>query len=179
MVLDQPVTRHVVQVIDMKGPSVARFAALMGVFSTTIETFTEVDDVAAPLVSRLVSHVPQFAALDLHTFWLPFLRALIPVLISNHIPLDPPRYQELVSAVLKAYLDIFIGREPSMERALAMHCSYSDCNTLSAFLSNPMKRVGYCAVDKGRRMHPHPQLDAASIDCLHETRRSGSPLTLV
>lgn len=151
-------------------------------FSSIVQSSTEADDLVTPFVSKLVAKAPQLPAGEFHALWLPFLRCLIPILASNTIPLTTPYCQQLFSALLKAYLDRYVGHKPAKDRSLvrpAVRCRCADCNSLNAFLASRTERVGFFAVNKQRRAHLHQQLDSCKVDCTHETRRSGSPQTLV
>lgn len=151
-------------------------------FSSIVQSSTEADDLVTPFVSKLVAKAPQLPAGEFHALWLPFLRCLIPILASNTIPLTTPYCQQLFSALLKAYLDRYVGHKPAKERSLvrpAVRCRCADCNSLNAFLASRTERVGFFAVNKQRRAHLHQQLDSCKVDCTYETRRSGSPQTLV
>ncbi|KAM6514007.1 hypothetical protein FALCPG4_015191 [Fusarium falciforme] len=151
-------------------------------FSTILRTSAEGDGLLAQLVSKLVAEAPGLLGLELHYFWLPFLRSLIPILTSNAIPLDTERYQKLFSTFFKAYLDNFVGLEPGNNQDLVrngVRCSCFDCGVLNGFLTDPARMIGHFSVNKQRRMHLHRQLDSSGVDCTHETERSGSPQTLV
>ncbi|POR35594.1 Uncharacterized protein TPAR_04224 [Tolypocladium paradoxum] len=163
-------------------PTAVSHEALSDFFSAMIKTSTDADDLLTPLISQLVSDAPRFPAAAFHSLWLPLLHSLIPILDANVIPLDTPRYQQLFSAVLKAFLNTHVGREPAKNTNLArsgVHCNCSDCGPLSAFLAGPAQRVGLFRMNKQRRQHLHQRLDDAGVDCTHETRRVGSPQTLV
>ncbi|GFP51853.1 hypothetical protein TASIC1_0001000500 [Trichoderma asperellum] len=158
------------------------YEVLADFFSAIVQSSTEADDLVAPFVSKLVANAYQLPAVEFHALWLPFLRCLIPILASNAIPLDTPYCHQLFSALLQAYLDGYVGHEPTKDRNLVLRgvdCSCSDCESLNAFLASPTQRVGFFAVNKQRRGHLHRGLDSCGVDCTHETRRSGSPQTLV
>lgn len=158
------------------------YEVLADFFSAIVQSSTEADDLVTPFVSKLVANAYQLPALEFHALWLPFLHCLIPILASNAIPLDTPYCQQLFSALLQAYLDRYVGHEPAEDRNLVrrgVNCSCSDCESLNAFLASPTQRVGFFAVNKQRRGHLHRGLDSCGVDCTHETRRSGSPQTLV
>lgn len=58
-------------------------------------------------------------------------------------------------------------------------CRCELCGKLAAFLSDPKERQLEWPLAKERRRHVHGQLDAHELPVRHETRRSGSPYTLV
>ncbi|KAF4467716.1 2OG-Fe(II) oxygenase superfamily [Fusarium albosuccineum] len=149
---------------------------------TMIAMDTESDNLTTSLVSKLARDAPRFKGVEIETLWLPFLRSLTPILTSNNIPLDTPCYQQLFSAILKAYLDNVIGKEPhgnlSMSRR-GVNCTCDDCERLNAFLTDATRETGHFAVNKKRRLHLHQRLDGAGVDCTHETNRFTNPNTLV
>ena len=58
-------------------------------------------------------------------------------------------------------------------------CSCQLCGTLSGFLSDPARRVFEWPLAKDRRSHIHSRIDSAELPIIHQTRRKGSPYTLV
>ncbi|KAG5952530.1 hypothetical protein E4U53_000663 [Claviceps sorghi] len=152
-------------------------------FESIIQSSTEAEDLVGLFVSKLAANARQLVADEFHALWLPFLRSVLPILDSNQVALDTAYCQQLFSALLEAYVDGYIGRQPgrnkNLVRARATSCSCQDCNSLNAFLASSTEEVGYFAVNKQRRMHLHRQLDSGRVDCTHETERSGTPQTLV
>ncbi|KJK80992.1 hypothetical protein H634G_03525 [Metarhizium anisopliae BRIP 53293] len=157
------------------------YEVLADFFSAIIQSSTEADDLVTLFVSKLVVKAQQLPALEFHALWLPFLRRLIPILVSNTIPLDNRYCQQLFSALLHAYVNKYVGHKPAENTSLirpGVRCQCSDCQWLNRFLAGT-ERVGRFSVNKKRRMHLHQQLDSGGVDCTHETWRSGSPQTLV
>ncbi|KAF5013512.1 hypothetical protein FDECE_499 [Fusarium decemcellulare] len=143
---------------------------------------TESDNLTTSLISKLVTDAPRFKAIEIETLWMPSLISLVPILISNNIPLDTPCYQQLFSAVFKSYLDNVVGKEPSRTLNLSrsgVNCACSDCERVNDFLADATRETGHFAVNKKRRLHLHRSLDGAGVDCVHETNRSTIPNTLV
>ena len=58
-------------------------------------------------------------------------------------------------------------------------CSCQDCGALSGFLADPARRVFEWPLAKDRRRHVHSRIDSAELPVSHQTRRKGSPYTLV
>ena len=58
-------------------------------------------------------------------------------------------------------------------------CSCPDCGALSGFLAEPARRVFEWPLAKDRRRHVHSRIDSAELPISHQTRRKGSPYTLV
>jgi hypothetical protein len=58
-------------------------------------------------------------------------------------------------------------------------CTCELCGTLGAFLKNPARRTFEWPLRKDRRQHVHTRIDAAELPVSHQTRRQGSPYTLV
>lgn len=156
--------------------------ALADFFSGIIEASTEGDDLVALLISRLVQDASRLPAGEFHYLWLPLLHDMITTLDSNGIALDTPPYQKLFVAILKAYIQRYVGQEPPRATSLARRgvpCPCRDCVSLNAFLTNPTQIIGRFPVGKDRRMHLHRALDMAGVGCTHLTERIGSPNTLI
>ena len=58
-------------------------------------------------------------------------------------------------------------------------CTCDLCDTLRAFLRDKKRRTFGWPLAKQRRQHIHSRIDAAELPVTHETRRQGSPYTLV
>ena len=58
-------------------------------------------------------------------------------------------------------------------------CGCELCAALEAFLEDETRRVMEWPIGKERRQHVHRKIDAAGLPVTHETRRVGSPQTLV
>jgi predicted 2-oxoglutarate/Fe(II)-dependent dioxygenase YbiX len=58
-------------------------------------------------------------------------------------------------------------------------CTCELCATLGEFLRDPARRVLDWPLAKPGRQHIHSRIDAAELPVTHETRRQGSPYTLV
>ncbi|KAK7409253.1 hypothetical protein QQX98_008563 [Neonectria punicea] len=152
---------------------------LVDYFSAIVQKSTETDDLAELLVSKIVADAPRFNS---YALWIPFLRSLIPILTSNAIPLNTACYQQLFLTVMKAYVNRYVGLQPTKDKSLIrpnVRCSCADCERLNAFLSNATQTTARFSMNKQRRQHLHQQLDGARIDCGHATERIGSPQTLV
>lgn len=151
-------------------------------FASIIAIGGEADETAELLVNKIIEQVPQLSGIDIHTFWVPFLDFLVPRLVENQIPLETARYQQMFTTVIKSYITRFVKRAPSTEKSLArkpVSCNCLDCTPLNRFLVDSAQEVARFAVNKQRRAHLHQKLDAAGIDCVHETERVGSPQSLI
>ncbi|KAJ6187049.1 hypothetical protein N7519_001957 [Penicillium mononematosum] len=162
--------------------SVVTHEILAKFFSTLIRITSDSDSIVGVLSRRICSHAPAIEASAFHSLWLPFLHALVRVCEANSIPTSTPDYQQIFAAILKAYINNYVGERPSHDgnyvRPTVGHCC-ADCISLNRFLSDPTRTVGRFSVNQKRRQHLHRRLDAAGIDCTHETERSGSPQTFV
>jgi hypothetical protein len=58
-------------------------------------------------------------------------------------------------------------------------CPCELCDTLRPFLADPARRTLEWPLAKDRRSHVHSRLDQAELPVSHQTRRQGSPYTLV
>ena len=63
--------------------------------------------------------------------------------------------------------------------ALPEGCRCELCRTLGAFLADPGQTRLEWPIAKDRRQHVHGRLDDRELPVTHETRRSGSPYTLI
>jgi hypothetical protein len=58
-------------------------------------------------------------------------------------------------------------------------CTCGLCDTLRAFLEDRRRRTFEWPLAKQRRQHVHSRIDAAELPVTHQTRRQGSPYTLI
>jgi hypothetical protein len=58
-------------------------------------------------------------------------------------------------------------------------CDCELCATLDEFLAHPTRRVFEWPIAKSKRQHVHRRIDDADLPVRHQTRRTGSPYTLV
>jgi hypothetical protein len=58
-------------------------------------------------------------------------------------------------------------------------CPCELCDTLRPFLADPARRTLEWPLAKDRRSHVHSRIDQAELPVSHQTRRQGSPYTLV
>ena len=58
-------------------------------------------------------------------------------------------------------------------------CRCELCQTLGAFLGDPVRRTFEWPLAQQRRRHVHSRIDQAELPVRHQTRRSGRPFTLV
>lgn len=80
---------------------------------------------------------------------------------------------------LEARLERPERAEDDWSIALPEGCRCELCATLEAFLSDPDEKQLEWPIAKEKRRHVHNRLDAHELPVRHETRRSGSPYTLV
>ncbi|CAG8012473.1 unnamed protein product [Penicillium nalgiovense] len=162
--------------------SVVTHEILATFFSTLVRTTSDSDSIVGILSRRICSRAPAIEASTFHSLWLPFLHALVRVCKANSIPTSMPDYQQIFAAILKAYINNYVGERPSHDgnyvRPTVRHCC-ADCSSLNRFLNDPAQTVGRFSVNQNRRQHLHRRLDAAGVDCTHETERIGSPQTLI
>ncbi|OIW24743.1 hypothetical protein CONLIGDRAFT_685690 [Coniochaeta ligniaria NRRL 30616] len=134
------------------------------------------------LFFKLTDQAGRIHATEFHPLWLPFLRGFVRVLERCSVPVTAPRYRHFYAAVLEAYIQNYVGKEPTDTSSLvqpSVSCHCRDCEALNAFLTNPHRKVDRFPVGKERRQHLHQQLEYAGIDCTHKTERYGNPQTLV
>jgi hypothetical protein len=81
--------------------------------------------------------------------------------------------------LIETRLEQPVRDEADWSIALPDGCDCELCETLGDFLSDPDDRRLEWPIAKARRSHVHGRLDAHELPVRHETRRSGSPYTLV
>ncbi|KAF3481101.1 uncharacterized protein GIQ15_03860 [Arthroderma uncinatum] len=109
----------------------------------------------------------------------PFLRDIVshPLIDEGQAPETRFVLKLLLEYVLM-YVQPRARAAASWERPVKSSCGCKDCNDLNAFLKSPVQQSADFPMAKPRRAHIHSKLDGdASIS--HETRRQGSPYTLV
>jgi hypothetical protein len=63
--------------------------------------------------------------------------------------------------------------------SLPSGCDCDLCHTLGEFLAHPTRRVFEWPIAQAKRQHVHHRIDDAELPVRHQTRRRGSPYTLV
>ncbi|MGH9113904.1 MAG: 2OG-Fe(II) oxygenase [Acidimicrobiales bacterium] len=63
--------------------------------------------------------------------------------------------------------------------ALPSGCDCELCRTLGEFLTHPTRQVFEWPIAQAKRQHVHRRIDGAELPVRHQTRRRGSPYTLV
>ncbi|KAJ6437735.1 2OG-Fe(II) oxygenase superfamily protein [Purpureocillium lavendulum] len=155
-----------------------------------LDFFRDVDDPSEPqnieildlFVDKVVADAPMIPAVEFGSLWIPWLREVDDYIASGEVPLDTPRYQRLFIAIINAYLNTYVGREPSRSTSLVrkgVKCDCTSCSSLNAFLRDGTQGVARYRMNKAARFHMHQKLDAAKVDCTHETERYSNPHTLV
>ncbi len=81
--------------------------------------------------------------------------------------------------LIEARLELPARGEDDWSIVLPDGCRCELCVTLDAFLSDPDQRRLEWPIAKAKREHVHSRLDAHELPVRHQTRRSGSPYTLV
>ena len=139
------------------------------------------DDLAMLLSFKIITKVDAIPTTEFHRLWVPFVRDLISALDAQKVPLSTPRYREVACAVLEAYLDKHVGKEPSGAvdyREKPIGCKCGDCSRLNQFLQSN-ERTWRFPAGKERRRHIESMLYAAGSSCTHKTEQRGSPHTLI
>ncbi|KAJ5377333.1 uncharacterized protein N7496_004742 [Penicillium cataractarum] len=155
---------------------------LVDFISTLTRVFPDSDSIMGFLSRRICFRAPAIEASKFHLLWLPFLHSLGKFCETNSIPSSSPDYRQIFAAILKAYFNTYVGEEPTTDASFArssVGCYCGDCTWLNEFLKDPSQTVCRFPMGKQRRQHLHNTLEAAQIDCTHETERVGSPHTLV
>lgn len=141
----------------------------------------EWEDVSGSPQAKIVADVNRIPATEFRPLWIPSFRKIIQTLEANNIPLSTPKHQQLARAILEAYIDKYIGTEPSGaidHRQRPVSCSCSDCSGLNAFLKGSQK-VGRFPMAERRRRHLESKLAYSGSGCTVNREIMGSPYTLV
>lgn len=140
------------------------------------------NDLLKNFIQKIVTEALSIEKSAFHPLWLPFLHSLVSVMRECDIPLSDYRPQQISTAILKAYIINYVGREPVIDRNLVrepVSCSCNDCKSLNRFLQDPTQAVGRFPLNEKRRRHLQSQLGYNRRDCANDTERRGSPYTLV
>ena len=81
--------------------------------------------------------------------------------------------------LIETRLDQPVRRQDDWSIALSPGCDCELCTTLGEFLSDPDAQRLEWPIAKQKRRHVHGTIDAHELPVRHQTRRSGSPCTLV
>jgi hypothetical protein len=163
-------------------PTILREDLRNTVTSDVLTDFTHgvlVSDLPLPTVQKLFFKLTDRAgridATEFHELWLPFLRGFVSVLEECSIPLTTPRYQHFCAAVLEAYIENYVRKEPTATSSLAqpaVNCHCGDCSRLNAFLVNPHQETVRFPVGKQRRQHLHR--NSTTPESTAPTKRNGT-----
>jgi hypothetical protein len=80
---------------------------------------------------------------------------------------------------LRARLDQPARAEDDWSVQLPDGCACDLCRTFASFLADPTRRKLDWPLAKARRSHIHARIDQGELPVSHQTRRAGSPYTLV
>ncbi|KAJ4328039.1 hypothetical protein N0V84_001569 [Fusarium piperis] len=147
-----------------------------------IKQSTELDDLASLFASKIVSDAPRFQATELTSLWMPFLFALPGKLIASKIPFNTPCCQQVCSAVVKSFIDNWVGPEPVDTESQArgsVSCCCSYCTQLNEFLADPSQRTGTLPLARTEREHLKDELRSAGIDCKCKAVPGDNPCTVM
>ncbi|KAK0740117.1 hypothetical protein B0T18DRAFT_372929 [Schizothecium vesticola] len=139
------------------------------------------DDVFEYLQAKIVADVNCIPAAEFRPLWIPCLHKIIHTLEANNISLSTPKYQQLARAILEAYINKYIGTEPSGDvdhRQKPVACSCQDCSGLNTFLTGNEK-VGRFSMGEKRRRHLENNLGYSRSGYTLNTESRGRPYTLV
>lgn len=136
----------------------------------------------AQLADKIISHAPSANVLTFEKILLPLLKQLPSAVEGKSEITSPHSYQQLFRTVLSSYINIYVKPAPQkptgwerQPRGCSLYCE--DCVKLDAFLKNQEKAQACFSVNGMRRDHIQERLRQSY--CRLETRRDGSPYTLV
>ncbi|KAL7932235.1 hypothetical protein V8C35DRAFT_307747 [Trichoderma chlorosporum] len=127
------------------------------------------DGVLEFVVSKVVDAAPQIQETEFHNLWMPFVKEFIPNMESLESKLGYYKKQllaRLLSAIMKAYVDTWVGRYPERPTFArpGVRCSCPDCKGLNVFLGNRLLRVGRFKADFPRIRHLLHEMAQVDVD---------------
>ncbi|KAF2461229.1 hypothetical protein BDY21DRAFT_360389 [Lineolata rhizophorae] len=137
-------------------------------------------DEALQLLQTIAQEASKVPVEHLESMLIPFLR--LALVFRSHFEIPPTCdivYIYMYRDVLFEYLTRHVGIEPVNRSDWSqppLSCSCEDCQRVSDFLVRPDQGSMGFPINKGRRAHIHQMV---GNDHIHETKRNGSPYTLV
>lgn len=138
------------------------------------------DEVLELLISKVVNTAPHIPHTEFDTLWIPLAKE---VLVTRNSLVDTSReslVSGLLSAILKAYVNTWVGqypKRPSLVRE-GVHCSCPDCKGLNVFLSDPSLRAGRFKADRTRVQHLLDVMTRANVDFKSDMMEDADSVTL-
>ncbi|KAL6834609.1 hypothetical protein V8C40DRAFT_232329 [Trichoderma camerunense] len=127
------------------------------------------DGILELFVSKIVEAAPQIPYTEFETLWIPMVKEFIPLRKRFEVVYEEYRAQlmaRLLSAILKAYVDTWVGRcpeRPGLARP-GVRCSCPDCKGVNVFLADPLLRGGRFKGDRIRARHILDEMLKAEVD---------------
>jgi hypothetical protein len=93
-----------------------------------------------------------------------------------------PEMRRIITSILAAYINIYVGRQPVQETSLVrqpVRCDCHDCERLNDFLGDPTRRVFDLTVDRQREGHLARKLQHNRIDCKIAASFMGPSYTVI
>ncbi|GES57634.1 2OG-Fe(II) oxygenase superfamily protein [Aspergillus terreus] len=134
---------------------------------------------------KIKAGCPNIDSSQFHSLWLPFLHALashIEELSPETVASMRPEMRRIITTILSAYIDIYVGRQPVQETSLVrqpVRCDCHDCERLNDFLGDPTRRVFDLTVDRQREGHLARKLQNNRIDCKIAASFMGPSYTVI
>ncbi|KAF5659957.1 hypothetical protein FHETE_9239 [Fusarium heterosporum] len=145
------------------------YETLREFFTWVLKLSTEMDNLAAQFMSKVIMQADKLPPQELCMMWLSLLRSIVPDLERNNVPLDTPSYQKFVSTLIRAVIDKYLGPEPVKPANWRVN----------DFLAHPTQMSEKFPMNKNRRHHIHNRLDGDHVGCTHKSERNTNPHTLV
>lgn len=159
---------------------------MLGVHSILLEENAHPE--LSVFLKKLEQESAYIAPAYISSLLIPYLRDMIQYLQLLGIGLNTPTYQQLVSTILRQYVERDLGTPPHKPRTWtkdARGCkTCNDCRDLDQFLRSPTDQIKRFKVGGGRRNHLQNQCTDrrfrnVGIDLTVTTERVGSPHALV
>lgn len=141
------------------------------------------DGVLELFVSKIVEAAPQIPYTEFETLWIPLVKEFIPARRRFEMILEEYRAQlmtRFLSAILKAYVDTWVGRcpeHPGLARP-GVRCSCPDCKGLNVFLADPLLRAGRFRGDRIRAKHIWEKMCQANVDVKYGLAEDAGSITM-
>lgn len=87
------------------------------------------------------SQAGSIPASEFPIFWVPMLRQFLAILVSNRVVFTTPACGHIVTAILEAYVNNYVGSKPVENKSLVrepVSCACTPCKALNDFPQDPV-----------------------------------------
>lgn len=133
-------TRHMFTLSD--ATRVVTESRLSSLFADCIKNgWMDLEDL---LAKQIISQAHSIPPTEFTFLWFPVLRKLLTLLGKDLLPPTTTRYRDIFVAILTAYLERYVQREPVVDPSWAkspLPCNCSDCIPINDFLRSPTETL--------------------------------------